>query len=93
MIVLEEYRDEGISAYNGTKRPDFEAMIRHAKEDKEIKHILVHDSSRFSRHKYRSSSIKGELQQHGVTVILVNSPYDPTTIEGVWRDSIDEAMA
>ena len=93
MVVLEEYVDEGISAYNDTKRPDFEAMIRHSKVDKEIIHILVHEAFRFFRNKYRSSAVKGELLQHGVTVIPVNSPYDPTTIEGVWRDSIDDTMA
>lgn len=93
MIIVKEYIDEGISAYSGKTRPDYEAMINYAIEDREIKHILVHDASRFSRNKYLSSADKGKLMQHGVTVIPVSSPYDPTTPEGVWRDSIDDAMA
>lgn len=93
MIIVNEYVDEGISAYSGKTRPDYATMIRHALEDREIVHILVHDASRFSRNKYNSSADKGKLMQQGVTVIPVSSPYDPTTPEGVWRDSIDDAMA
>lgn len=33
-----------------------------------------------------------ELFNYGVTVITVNSPYDPRTIDGAWRESIDETM-
>ena len=68
-------------------------MIQHAIDDNSIKQILVHDSSRFFRNKYKSAAIKGELQKYGVTVISVTSPYDPRTIDGAWRESIEETMA
>lgn len=94
IIILDEYVDEGISAYHDErKRISFNAMIQHAMDDSSISRILVHDATRFFRNKYRSSAIKGDLIKHGVTVIPVSSPYDPTTIDGAWRESIDETMA
>lgn len=92
--IVEEYIDEGISAYKDeNRRFAFNAMIQHAISDPKIKHILVHDPTRFSRDKYKSSAIKGELRKHGVSVISVTSPYDPNTIDGIWRESIDETLA
>ncbi|MCL6611536.1 MAG: recombinase family protein [Peptococcaceae bacterium] len=92
--IIDEYVDEGISAFNDEgKRFAFNAMIQHAINDPDIRLILVHDSSRFCRNKYKSAAVKGELLKHGVTVIPVSSPYDPRTIDGVWRESIDETMA
>lgn len=94
MEIVEEYIDEGISAFSDdAKRLSFNAMIQNAIDEPEIKYILVHDSTRFFRNKYKSAAIKGELLKHGVSVIPISSPYDPTTIDGLWRESIDEAMA
>lgn len=53
----------------------------------------MHDASRFYRNKYKSAAVKGELLKYGVTVIPVTSPYDPRTVDGMWRESIDETMA
>lgn len=92
--IVEEYKDEGISAFSDEgKRLSFNAMIQHATNDKSISLILVHDISRFFRNKYKSSAIKADLAIHGVTVISTTSPYDPRTIDGTWRESIEETLA
>lgn len=92
--IGDEYIDEGVSAYNDeVKRIYFNAMIQHAISDSDIKLILVHDTSRFFRNKYKSAAIKGDLIKYGVSVVSVTSPYDPNTIDGAWRESIEETMA
>ncbi len=92
--ILHEYVDEGISAYNDeAKRIEFNRMIEHAISSSEVSLILVHEASRFYRNKYRSAAVKGELRKFNVSVITTNSPYDPNTIDGIWRESIDETIA
>ncbi len=72
MDIVEDYIDEGISAYHDEgKRIAFNAMIQHATSELGIKHILVHDTSRFFRNKYKSAAFKSELYKNGVTVISV----------------------
>lgn len=76
--IVKEYIDEGVSAYHDEgKRIQFNLMIQNAISDPDIKFILVHDTSRFYRNKYKSGEVKGKLQKHGVTIISVASPYDP----------------
>lgn len=92
--VVYEYVDEGISAYkDDSKRLAFTQMIEHAKASNDINYILVHEFSRFSRDKYHSASIKGELKKAGVRVIATSLPYDTTTISGSLLESIDEGFA
>ena len=94
IVILDEYVDEGISAFHDEgKRLAFNALIQHAIAEPDLRYILVHDSSRFCRNKYKSAAIKGELLKQGITVVPVSSPYDPRTIDGAWRESIDETMA
>ncbi|MHB1419391.1 MAG: recombinase family protein [Bacillota bacterium] len=93
ITLMQEYIDEGLSAFHDNIRPQFELMIEQASSDPRITSILVHDSTRFSRDKYQSNAVKAKLRKHGVMVIPVSAPYDPSTIDGVWRESIDEALA
>lgn len=94
MAIVKDYVDEGVSAYHDEgKRLGFKSLIQHAISDPEISKILIHDTSRFFRNKYKSYAIKGELSKYGVTVTSVTNPYDTHTVDGVWRESIEETMA
>ncbi|MEW6182269.1 MAG: recombinase family protein [Bacillota bacterium] len=94
MVIVKEYVDEGVSAYHDEgKRFGFKALIQHAISASEVSKILVHDTSRFFRNKYKSYTVKYELSKYGVTVTSVTNPYDTQTVDGIWREAIDESMA
>jgi len=92
--IIREFVDGGKSAYrDDIKRPQFEEMMRYAKEDPRVSLILVHESSRFYRKRAKSVIAKAELAQYGVKVVPVLTPYDSSTIAGFWMESIDETRA
>lgn len=94
IIILREFADRGKSAYrDDVRRPDFEEMLRVAKEDPRVYLILVHESTRFVRRRAKAVIVKSELATHGVKVIPVLNPYDSSTIAGFWMESIDETRA
>lgn len=91
IVILARYKDEGKSAYKDDAcRTDFWRMVEDAKKDRRVTLIIVHESSRFYRRKYKAAAVKGELLEYGVTVITASNKYDPRTIQGKWQESIDE---
>ena len=67
-------------------------MLEHAKSDRQVGMILVHEYSRFSRDPWRTPEIIGELQRSGVQVVSVTEPvYDVDTIMGMWMQKVTEA--
>lgn len=65
LVLLDIFRDEGISAYaSADKRPGFKAMINLAK-DSDISVILVHKLDRFSRNREESIIFKSLLKNMG----------------------------
>lgn len=94
VVILYRDADEGVSAHDEkANREAFNRLVDIACHDNRITLFLIDDIERFYRDKYMSGTIKGRLRKHGVKVIITSDPYDPTTIEGVWRESIGEAQA
>lgn len=91
--IARTFKDEGISAYRDTERPGFEMAILFAEQNKEVRVFLVHDTTRFARNKHQSALYKMRLKKSGVSVIPIATPYDPSTIAGLWQESIYETQA
>lgn len=90
--IIEEFADEGVSAFHDKGRPQFQYMLERAKR-KDIDLILVHDASRFCRDRYASVSYKKTLRSYGASVVAVTMPYDTSTPSGVFLEAIEEARA
>ncbi|WP_449240362.1 recombinase family protein [Desulfoscipio gibsoniae] len=94
VLIVVEAADEGKSAYReDVKRVKFDFLIDYAKRDPKVSLFLIHDGSRFCRIKRKANLLKSELEEHGVYVIPTSSPYDATTIQGKWMESIDETRS
>jgi DNA invertase Pin-like site-specific DNA recombinase len=86
--------DEGVSAYGDTENRDgFIRAVEYACKDPRVTLFMIDDTERFYRDKYLSGETKARLRRHGVWVLITSDPYDPRTIEGVWRESIGDALA
>jgi Site-specific recombinases, DNA invertase Pin homologs len=92
--ILFQDADEGVSAYRDNEnREAFWRCVDYACQDKRVTLFLVDDSSRFVRDKYLSGEVKNRLRKHGVRVLIASNPYDTSTIQGAWMESIDEARS
>lgn len=87
--IIKVYQDSS-SAYHDENREDFNRMITDAIKDKP-NHIIVDDSSRFSRSRDVSSSTKKLLRKYGINVLLASEEnIDPNTSSGLWMEGIRE---
>lgn len=94
VVIVDEGADEGKSAYrDDIFRPNFEYLLDIAKRDSRVTLFLVHDASRFCRKKRKANILKAGLEECGVQVVAVTSPYDINTIQGKWMESIDETRS
>ncbi len=92
MMLVEMFKDEGISAYaSADKRPGFMAMINLAK-DSDVSIILVHKLDRFSRNREESIIFKSLLKKHGVQVKSITENFDPDTPSGFLFEGIIEVI-
>ena len=92
MMLVEIYKDEGISAYaSADKRTGFMAMINLAK-DSDVSVILVHKLDRFSRNREESIIFKSLLKKHGVQVKSITENFDPDTPSGFLFEGIIEVI-
>jgi hypothetical protein len=95
--IVNWFRHEGESAYRMDPRVwkeelSFIREYRHP-DGRRIQEYLVLRQDRFSRRRYESASVKGELQRMGVSVVFVDYPLDLSTPEGVILESFLEAEA
>lgn len=91
--IIEWFEEPGRSAFkDSAKRPEFQRMLKLAKENREISLILVWKSDRFSIDRYQAAAVKGELSRFGVRVVSVTEPYDSRTPPGIVMESVTEAM-
>lgn len=75
MILLDIYRDLGISGRKADKRPEFQRMIAEAKsKEHPYDAILVWKFSRFARNQEESIVYKSLLKKNNVEVISVSEP-------------------
>jgi DNA invertase Pin-like site-specific DNA recombinase len=87
--VKAEYHEAASAFQKGAKRREFHKMLAAARSDPEVKAILVHDFSRFSRDSIRAKTLVRELRQQGVRVMSLNDPeVDPETVAGVYMEAI-----
>lgn len=69
------FQDDGISAKTAAKRPQFNAMIAHAKDKSHpFDAILVWKFSRFARNQEESIVYKSLLKKNNVEVISISEP-------------------
>ena len=67
-------------------------MFERATSDPQVGIVLVHESSRFSRHPYRTPQLIGQLVEAGVRLVSVTEPdYDVNTVMGMWMQKVTEA--
>jgi len=87
--ITKVYQDSS-SAYHDENREDFNRMITDAMSNRP-NHIIVDDSSRFSRTRDVSSSTKKLLKKYGITVLLASEEnINPNTSSGLWLEGIRE---
>lgn len=90
MEILHVYHDEALSGKTD-KRPDFQQMIRDAK-NKKFDFIIVYKLDRFSRNRYDSAIYRAQLKKYNVRIVsamenIANGP------EGIILESVLEGMA
>ena len=92
MMLVEIFKDEGVSAYaSADKRTGFMSMINMAK-DSDVSLILVHKLDRFSRNREESIIFKSLLKKHNVTVKSITENFDPDTPSGFLFEGIIEVI-
>ena len=92
MMLVEIFKDEGVSAYaSANRRPGFMSMISMAK-DTDVSVILVHKLDRFSRNREESIIFKSLLKKHGVVVKSITENFDPDTPSGFLFEGIIEVI-
>ena len=92
MMLVEIFKDEGVSAYaSADRRPGFMNMVNMAK-DTDVSIILVHKLDRFSRNREESIIFKSLLKKHGVTVKSITENFDPDTPSGFLFEGIIEVI-
>jgi len=92
MMLVEIFKDEGVSAYaSADRRPGFMSMINMAK-DTDVSVILVHKLDRFSRNREESIIFKSLLKKHRVVVQSITEKFDPDTPSGFLFEGIIEVI-
>ena len=87
--IVQEYHEATSAFKKNSHRAEFDKMLAHAKADREINTILVHDFSRFSRDSLGARVLVRELRQAGIRVISLNDlEVDPETVAGVYMEAI-----
>lgn len=89
--VVGEYIDRALSGTHAESRPEFQRMIRDAK-NKAFKYVLVWKLDRFARNRYDSAIYKNELKKHGVKVLSVTEGIDAGS-DSIILEAVLEAMA
>lgn len=88
--VVQIYRDEALTGKTD-KRPDFQRMIKDAKNGK-FEYIIVYKLDRFARNRYDSAIYKAQLKKYGIRVLsaMENLTDGP---ESIILESMLEGMA
>lgn len=88
--VVQVYHDEALTGKTD-KRPDFQRMIKDAKNGK-FEYIIVYKLDRFARNRYDSAIYKAQLKKYGIRVLsaMENLTDGP---ESIILESMLEGMA
>lgn len=79
--IKEYYKDAGISAKTGNKRPEFERMIEDVKSGK-INTVVALKLDRISRSIYDWENIMTTLEKYDADLVCVNDDINTTTANG-----------
>jgi len=87
--IIAEF-SEAVSAFGKEeKRTEFLRMLQYVRTNRQVKAILIHDFSRFSRRSDRASTLLQELSDAGIRVISVTEgELEAETVMGVWKRAI-----
>ena len=87
--IVDEYHEAASAFQKDEKRVEFYRMIDAAMKDREIRAIVIHDFSRFSRDSINSKALLRKLQAAGIRVISLNDPdMDPETSGGIFIEAM-----
>ncbi len=87
--IVAEYQEAASAFRSDSRRAEFHRMLEHARSDRSISAILVHDYSRFSRDSLKARLLIRELRQDGIRVVSLNDiDADPDTVAGVYLEAI-----
>lgn len=90
--IVHEYADHAKSGYhNSERRTEFQAMIRAAGSGA-FDTVIAWKVDRFGRNRRESAAFKGQLTDHGVSVIYAMEPI-PDGAAGVLTEGMLEAIA
>jgi site-specific DNA recombinase len=88
IAIAREFLDEGESAKTAD-RPGFQEMIAYARANREVKAVIVYDTSRFARNRYDAALYKRNLEKHEVRVHYATQHIEDTP-EGKFLEGILE---
>jgi len=87
--IVGEFSEAASAFRHEEMRVEFRRMLATAMADPGITLVLVHDSSRFSRHSLRAEALTAELRDVGVRVVSVTEPQiEPDTSIGVFMEAL-----
>jgi site-specific DNA recombinase len=88
--VVKVFQDEGESALSAN-RPEFLEMIAYCKTTKDVKAVIVYDTSRFARNRQDAVLFKRDLEKRGVRVHYA-SQHITDDAEGRFMEGILEVI-
>ena len=89
--VLDEFVDDGRSAYKAGNRPAFSRAIQRATSGPAT-YFICWSSSRFGRNRFEAALAKSDLDRAGVGIVYVSTPVDRSTDVGWMVDGFMELM-
>jgi len=87
--IVGEFHEVQSAYQHERRRTEFRRMLDRARHDPQVELIIVHELSRFSRHRHRAKTLIEELRRAGVRVVSLNDPeMDLSTPTGVFMEAI-----
>lgn len=76
--IIDEYVELGRSGTNTLGRPEFRAMMRRIKEERDVEYVIVYKLSRLNRNRYDDAMAMMEMRSANVTLISATENIDET---------------
>jgi len=94
VVIKEIFREDSVSAFRDSVRPEYERMVEKAIEDPDVEFILFVSHDRFCRNLFASRREKERIRGNGLKIIFINEPnLDSESPDGILMESFLENMA